>query len=154
MIDDTWYIRPEGLPESHAAGGIVVRLDGEQVLLALAREKGYADYVLPKGHVDPGEEIEEAARREIEEEVGVSNLELVETLEVKERLDFKKTEWKITHYFLYKTEQIEAVPTDTKQHDSMYWVPLDPLPDFCWPEQRALVEENGFRIRDAVDRKG
>ena len=154
MIDDSWYIRPTDVPESDAAGGVVVRWDGAQVLLALAKERDYTNYVLPKGHVDPGEAVEEAARREIEEEVGVSDLEFVEKIGVKERLDFNKTEWKTTHYFLYRTEQIEAVPTDVRQHDQMYWVPHDPLPVFFWPEQRALVEENAFRIRGAVARKG
>lgn len=153
MIDDSWYIRPKGLRERLAAGGVVVRWNGNQVLLALAHEGEHTDYVLPKGHVDAGEEIEYAARREIEEEVGISNLHLVEKLGVKERLDFHKTEWKITHYFLYLTEQIEVVPTDATHHESMSWVPLDPLPAFFWPEQRALIEENACQILEAVDRK-
>ncbi|MDE2726174.1 MAG: NUDIX domain-containing protein [Gemmatimonadota bacterium] len=153
MIDDSWYRRPKGLRERHAAGGVVVRWDGHQILLALARERGHIDYVLPKGHIEAGEKIECAARREIEEEVGVSKLQLVEKLGTKERLDFHKKEWKITHYFLYSTEQIDAVPTDTMHHESMSWVPLDPLPVFFWPEQRALIEENARQIREAVDRK-
>ena len=153
MIDDSWYIRPKGLQERQAAGGVVVRWDGNQILLALAHERGHTDYVLPKGHVEAGEEIEYAARREIEEEVGVSKLHLIEKLGIKERLDFNKTEWKITHYFLYLTEQIDAVPTSTTHHERMSWVPLEPLPAFFWPEQRALIEENTCQIWEAVDRK-
>ena len=146
MIDNTWYIRPKGLPESHAAGGVVVRWDGERVWLALARERGFDDYVLPKGHVEADEDIERAARREVEEEVGVSKLRLVRKLGVQERLDFEKKEWKVTHYFLYVTDQIEAVPTDAKHHTSMAWVPLFPVPEFFWPEQRALIRENARLI--------
>ena len=153
MIDNSWYIRPKGLRERHAAGGVVVRRDGNQVLLALAREKGYTDYVLPKGHVEAGEKIECAARREIEEEVGISKLQLIEKLGTKERLDFRKKEWKITHYFLFFTDQIEAIPTDTTHHGSMSWVPFDPLPAFFWPEQRALIKENICQIWEAVNRK-
>ena len=153
MINETWYRRPKGVEESLAAGGVVVRWDGAQAVLAMAREKGYAECVLPKGHVDAGEEIERAARREIAEEVGVSQLQLVEKLGVKERLDFHKTEWKVTHYFLYVTDQVEAVPTDTDHHDSMAWMPLEPLPHFFWPEQRVLIEENAYRIREIVERK-
>ena len=107
----------------------------------------------PKDTLKRDEEIEYAARREIEEEVGISKLQLVEKLGTKERLDFRKTEWKITHYFLYLTEQIDAVPTDTTHHESMSWVPLDPLPTFFWPEQRALIKENARQIWKAVDRK-
>ena len=153
MIDNSWYIRPKGLPESYAAGGVVVRWDGEQALIALARERGFDDYVLPKGHVEAGEDIEHAARREVEEEVGISKLQLVEKLGIKERLDFEKKEWKVTHYFLYVTDQVEAVPTDAEHHASMAWVPLDPLPDFFWPEQRALIRENACRIWEAGRRK-
>ena len=106
---------------------------------------------MPKGHVEPGESIEEAARREIEEEVGVSDLTLIELLDVKERLDFRKTEWKKTHYFLFITEQVNTKPTHTEQHEEMHWVPLNPVPKFFWPEQQALVEENRERILDIFD---
>ena len=90
--------------------------------------------------------MEEAARREIEEEVGVSDLRLVELLGVLERLDYDKQEWKTTHYFLFTTEQVDAMPTDVEQHDQMRWFPLDDLPELFWPEQMALLEESRDRI--------
>jgi 8-oxo-dGTP pyrophosphatase MutT (NUDIX family) len=150
VIDEAWFHRPDGVPESIAAGGIVARRDGARILIALAQERILDDYVLPKGHVDPGETIEQAAAREIEEEVGISDLTLVESLGTKERLSYDKTEWKTTHYFLYTTEQIEATPTDGDQHDAMAWFPLDELPDVFWPEQRELIRESRGRIRSAL----
>ena len=45
-IDKTWYVRPEGVPESHTAGGIVIRAEGTDILVALAQEKIYDDFVL------------------------------------------------------------------------------------------------------------
>lgn len=152
QVDDSWYVRPDGLPESHTAGGVVVRKQAGVVWVALAQEKIYDDYVLPKGHVEWGESVIEAARREIGEEVGISDLKLVEKLGVKTRLDFKKTEWKITHYFLYITNQEEAVPTHTEQHETMHWVPLDPVPKFFWPEQQDLVTHFKDRIEAVVNR--
>lgn len=146
MIDDTWFQRPEGVRESVAAGGIVARREGADILIALAQERILDDYVLPKGHVDPGETIEQAAAREIEEEVGISDLLLVGSLGTKERLSYDKTEWKISHYFLYTTDQIEATPTDRDQHDAMAWFPLKDLPKVFWPEQRELLMENRDRI--------
>ena len=134
------------MPARAAAGGVVVRLEQGRVMVALAVERGLDAYVLPKGHVDPGESAEEAARREIEEEVGVSDLRLVELLGVLERLDYDKREWKPTHYFLFTTEQVEATPTDIEQHDQMRWFPLDGLPELFWPEQRALLEKSRDRI--------
>lgn len=116
------------------------------MLVALAFEQAFTELVLPKGHVDPGETIEEAASREIEEEVGISDLSLLEFLGKRERLSFKKDEWKITHYFLYKTNQVDASPTDTMRHQKMQWCPLEDLPDMFWQEQRELIEYNRTRI--------
>jgi 8-oxo-dGTP pyrophosphatase MutT (NUDIX family) len=56
---------------SHA-GGVVVRTIGgqrEYLIVEAARSPGV--WVLPKGHVEPGETQEAAAIREVEEESGV-----------------------------------------------------------------------------------
>ena len=151
-IDKSWYQKPDGVPGRTAAGGVVVRQEGARLFVALAQEKGHSGYVLPKGHVDPGESVEEAARREIEEEVGVTDLRLVEPLGARERLSYDKREWKTTYYFLYLTRQVEAVPTHREQHDVMGWFPLERLPRIIWPEQIALLEENRRRIAAAIDK--
>jgi 8-oxo-dGTP pyrophosphatase MutT (NUDIX family) len=55
------------------AGGLVVchdgERDGERVLLVKSRDGRH--WVLPKGHIDPGETAAEAAVREVREESGV-----------------------------------------------------------------------------------
>ncbi len=43
-IDESWYNRIEGVPEGLTAGGVVIRNDGEQVLIALAREKEHSEF--------------------------------------------------------------------------------------------------------------
>jgi len=58
-----------------AAGGKVVNSKGE--ILFIKRE-GVWD--LPKGFVEKGESLEQGALREIEEETGVSNLEIIDEL--------------------------------------------------------------------------
>src|ERR1700754_1029220 len=63
-----------------SAGGVVVR--GEQVIVIVPTRRGAQGQRvlgLPKGHVDPGENAEQAARREVREEAGV-DAELVEKL--------------------------------------------------------------------------
>jgi len=148
-VDESWYERPEGLPVHVAAGGIVARADGDTVLVALIGDTGNEGYhELPKGHVDEGESIEEAARREIEEESGIHDLTLVCDLGVEERLNYARTAWKVTHYFLFTSRQAEADPLDF--HHFMVWAPIDALPTINWPEQRALIEANAGRIRAAV----
>lgn len=146
MIDERWYRKPEDAPEAVAAGGVVARVADDRVLVALIREQSYDDYVLPKGHVDKGESIEAAARREIEEEAGFTELELIRSIGVRARMNFHLTEWKTTHYFLYRTEQAHVVPTDVEHHEIVDWFPIDRLPVMLWPEQKALLKENEERI--------
>lgn len=57
-------------PDTHA-GGIVVRGYGSnpEYLIVRARRDPSA-WVLPKGHIEPGESPEDAAVREVEEEAG------------------------------------------------------------------------------------
>jgi 8-oxo-dGTP diphosphatase len=50
------------------AAGCVVRHDGR---IAVIHRPRYDDWSLPKGKLDPGETFEEAAVREVEEEIGV-----------------------------------------------------------------------------------
>jgi 8-oxo-dGTP diphosphatase len=50
-----------------AAGGVVVR-DGR---VAVVHRPKYDDWSLPKGKLDPGESLEDAALREVEEETGL-----------------------------------------------------------------------------------
>jgi 8-oxo-dGTP pyrophosphatase MutT (NUDIX family) len=63
-----------------SAGGVVVR-DGEVIVIVPTRRGAQGQRVLglPKGHVDPGETAEQAARREVREEAGV-DADLVEKL--------------------------------------------------------------------------
>ncbi len=150
LIDATWYQRPPGVPEHLAAGGVVVRRAGAQLLIALAREKHGADYVLPKGHVEAGEQLAAAARREITEETGLQDLQLLELLGSCERLDYSRRAWKITHYFLFLTAETDGVPTDAEHHSGVWWFELQALPLLFWPEQRALLADNRARIEAAV----
>lgn len=54
------------------AGGVVTRIvDGQREYLLVEASKVRGLWVLPKGHIEPGETIEAAAVREVEEEAGV-----------------------------------------------------------------------------------
>lgn len=65
-----------------AAGGVVV--DGERVLVIVrpgrSRPDGRPEVRLPKGHVEPGEGREQAARREVGEEAGLMEVEILADL--------------------------------------------------------------------------
>jgi 8-oxo-dGTP pyrophosphatase MutT (NUDIX family) len=146
-IDSSWYQRPKGIRGRTSAGGIVVRLAAGAPLIALAREGDWPLYVLPKGGVEKGENFEQAARREIEEEAGLTRLALVDYLGQRERLNFARTRWMTVHYYLYTTEQIDGTPTDTAHHNGVWWFGLEDLPPMLWPEQRDLIAANIHRIQ-------
>jgi ubiquinone/menaquinone biosynthesis C-methylase UbiE len=141
-IDNRWYARPPGVPAHDAAGGVVVRLGEAGVEVVLVREGGQAGLVLPKGHVEPGETLEATARREIAEEAGVADLLLLGDLGIRERLNYERTSWKRTRYYLF----LAAGATSGASRQNAEWFPLDALPAMFWPEQRALLEEEHARI--------
>jgi 8-oxo-dGTP pyrophosphatase MutT (NUDIX family) len=140
-IDDSWYQRQAGSPEQVAAGGVVVRSEGGRPFVALVRDGDEGAYVLPKGRLERGETPEEAARREIGEEAGLHDLELLAPLGTRARYDYRKTHWKPTHYFLYRTRQLDGQPTDRHRAYVLSWFPADALPPMFWPEQAALIAE-------------
>jgi 8-oxo-dGTP pyrophosphatase MutT (NUDIX family) len=150
MIDETWYQRPAQVPEHVSAGGIVARVENQRIFLALIHESGLNGYVLPKGHVEPGESIEQAAEREIAEEAGLSQITLIAPLGIKERLSFDKRSWKKTHYFLFSTEQIEGKPTDLLHQYELKWFPLEAVPELFWPDQTQLIKENRQNIVNLI----
>src|SRR4051794_5066982 len=109
-----YYKKPENVKHRVGAGGVVARVEKGKVLIALIRDRGDYEYVLPKGGVEYGETLEEAAMREIEEEAGFRELTLLGELGVGERLGGKKAVWQKTHYFLFLTEEVEGRPTDRR----------------------------------------
>ena len=140
IIDETWYTRSDDSPLAVSAGGVIVRVEQGRVLVALAQQRSVPGYVLPKGNVDPGESLEEAARREIAEETGFTSLTLLGDLGIRERYNRAKTRWKRTRYFLFLTQQVDATPLESDRHGSPVWFPLDALPSIAWPEQLKLIE--------------
>ena len=150
MIDESWYVRPCSIPNRISAGGVVTRVENGDIYVALVREVELPDYLLPKGGVEVGETLEIAARREIAEEAGLTELELIHKLGVRERLTYEKKFWNKTHYFLFRTYQIAGMPTDTERPYVLAWFQINHLPAMFWPEQKGLIESNRARIIDEI----
>ena len=64
-----------------SAGAIILReIEGELKIALAQHQRTDKTWVLPKGHVEEGESIEEAALREIHEETGLDNVQLIKHL--------------------------------------------------------------------------
>ena len=108
---------------TESAGGIVLNTEGKVLVV---NQHG-TSWSLPKGHIDPGENSLTAARREIYEESGISQVELIRELGSYQRYRIGKnggedlSEFKKIHIFMFKTSQRELKPIDPHNPQAM-WV--------------------------------
>jgi ADP-ribose pyrophosphatase YjhB (NUDIX family) len=95
-----------------AAGGLVENNDDDVLLI-------YRDdmWDLPKGKLENFETIEEGAKREVEEECGVSNLQIVSEAFTSFHLYQMKGETciKLTYWFRMKTKSVESLVPQTEE---------------------------------------
>ncbi len=61
-----------------AAGGVVIRENGRMMLLL--EVAGRKELRLPKGHIEDGETVAQAAVREVQEETGYADVEIIAEL--------------------------------------------------------------------------
>lgn len=115
-----------------AAGGVVVRGEEALVLHKYAKD----EYVLPKGHIEPGETVEQAALRETREETSYVNLRLLAelgTLRAKFVLDGRRVVRDETYYLMAllneqrDDEQGQAGGPPDRAAFHVLWVPLSAL---------------------------
>lgn len=125
-----------------SAGGVVLD-DRGRVLLVNQRGNSWS---LPKGHVDDGEDLLMAARREILEESGISELRLIRELGHYERPRIGKhggddpSEIKTLHFYLFRTNQTVLAPQD-KDNPEARWVEPDAVAGLLThPRDRAFFE--------------
>jgi 8-oxo-dGTP diphosphatase len=116
-----------------AAGGVVMR-DGR---LAVVHRPKYDDWSLPKGHLEEGESWEEAALREVAEELGI-RARLVRALEPV-RYRTPKGRDKEVRYWVMEPVDGEFTPND--EVDDMRWVSPDEAGALLsYPADRELID--------------
>lgn len=98
--------------------------DEGEVLVVSQRGTSWS---LPKGHIDSGEEALDAARREIYEESGIRDLELIRELGSYERYKIgvngedDRSELKAITMFLFRTREKSLRPVDPDNPEAR-WV--------------------------------
>lgn len=111
-----------------SAGGVVVNPQGE---IAVCNQR-HNSWSLPKGHIDSGEDALTAARREIKEETGLVDLELVRELGTYERRrigregigEDPESPLKTITMFLFTTPYTGTLSPEDPENPEARWVPV------------------------------
>ena len=126
-------------PKNLAAGAVIARQSGDGWLLLVLR--AYRNWDFPKGMVEAGEEPFAAAKREVTEETGLTDLEFPRGEEHCDTLPYAGG--KIARYFLAETtEENVRLPISEElgrpEHDEWRWVSFDEAEDLL-PPRLAIV---------------
>jgi len=137
------------LTRLRSAGGVVARGRGDDLRVAVMRSH-YDTWVLPKGGIEVGEDPEQAARREIAEEIGLTGLQSLGPLgwtehefDLPEGRCRKRVDW-----FLF-TAPPGAVPTADPAHnvlDCGWFTPRQALSLLSHPNHRRLLRRALSRL--------
>jgi 8-oxo-dGTP pyrophosphatase MutT (NUDIX family) len=137
------------LPVRHqvSSGGVTFRRTDRDIEVAIIRPRGTERWQLPKGLVDPDEEPDQTARREVREEAGVDGdvvapIEVIEYWYVGtdrdgERVRFHKT----VHFFLIAFRGGDVADHDHEVAEAL-WIPLDDVVGrLAFKNEKMVVEK-------------
>lgn len=104
-----------------AAGGVLLRRDGERVEVCLVHRPRYDDWSLPKGKLADGEEPLLAALREVEEETGVTGIPRLRLPDC----DYTMPDGRPKNVAYWLMEVASDGPVqDTAEVDELAWLPF------------------------------
>ena len=96
------------------AGGVVFRSQDKQTLYLIVSSSDGQNWVLPKGHIEPGESADAAALREVVEEAGVAG-EIVQPLSTRPLIKSAQNCW--VKYFLIR----EIATAEATESRALRW---------------------------------
>ena len=109
-----------------AAGGLVTN-DQQEVLMIFRLGK----WDLPKGKVEKGEELSQAACREVEEECGIENVEVKEFFMNTHHIYYFQERWILKNTFWF------LMTNNTPQNDLIPQIEED-IAEVCWFDRNAI----------------
>ncbi len=131
-----------------SAGAIIMReIEGELKIALAQHQRAEKTWVLPKGHVEEGETIEEAALREIHEESGLDNVQLIKHLGSFVRESNKSNGdlvQKTIHFFLaYALENRQhTAPTDLLFTEVGWFKPVEAIQLLPYESDQSFLREH------------
>jgi 8-oxo-dGTP pyrophosphatase MutT (NUDIX family) len=141
-----------------SAGGVVFRslASGFRICLIGRRKASRIIWCLPKGHVEKGESLKEAALRETREETGITG-SLLNSLDAIQYsffdLESQKNVNKTVHFFLVRYEQGKLSDHDDEAEYAR-WFPMDQaLKRIEYPGERAVLRKAVKRLSNTDEQK-
>jgi len=137
-----------------SAGGVVVAPTGEHVLVLVRGKRsgldGSPEVRLPKGHIESGESRQQAALREVHEESGLNDLEILSDLGYQQvRFAFGGTRYvRDESYFLMTVPQDAAHTCPEEQFERRWLTWSDASTQLTFDAEREWIR----RARLAWDR--
>lgn len=124
-----------------SAGGIILKyIDGKIHILLIKYKNGL--YGFPKGHLEPGETEIQAVRREIKEEVGLENIEVMDRIGAFERNN------KNISIFYVKVDNFNHLETTEEEY---CWVDINKAPGLMkYEEDSSFLADNLSKIKDSI----
>lgn len=113
-----------------AAGGYVFFQTTEGKIYVALLKNSNDEYFLPKGHLQEGETPEDAAKREIIEELAlqVPLIPLGKVGIAKYHFQLsndKRSHYKIVHLFAFKINQFIPIKPDDNSYETALWIPIE-----------------------------
>jgi len=107
------------MKKAESAGGIIINQYSEIVMVFTDTKS----WQFPKGGVEAGESYIDAALREVEEETGLSGMQLVKQLPMYTRISRDGQTSRDIFYFLFWMEKVEVHPS--AEVTECLWVPFE-----------------------------
>ena len=124
--------------EVNAGGGLVSNRRGDYLLIS---RNGLWD--LPKGHQDPGEDIETTALREVCEETGRDDMELRELICMTDHCYRRNGIWHLKHtwwFDMLHTDPNDLTPQREEDISKAAWVAKSSLPPYLTNTYPSIAE--------------
>jgi 8-oxo-dGTP pyrophosphatase MutT (NUDIX family) len=130
-----------------SAGALILReIEGELKIALAHHQRSEKSWVLPKGHVERHESLEQAAVREIQEETGLTNIQLLAHLGTVLRKSSRsngESVHKTIHYYLAYalSDNRSDLPLDASFTTVAWFSPQQVLELLPYEQEKELVRE-------------
>ncbi|MFQ5702544.1 MAG: NUDIX hydrolase [Gemmatimonadales bacterium] len=139
---------PRGAKREVSAGGVVFRCFSEGPKFLLIND-AYSNWGFPKGHLDDSEVPEEAARREVGEETGLTELTELGALGVIDWFFRFRGQLihKYCHFFLFESPAGSPVPQLEEGITACRWYPYaDAVRNISYENARTILRRAGAEV--------